>query len=79
MTDKQMDQFDLSKIPASLPAQVKGQVQEIKQKDPRLGEAMESIEPQHAPEGFKGTVFEAPNFKVNALGKVFGANVRAKF
>ncbi len=83
MADKQMDQFDLSKLPPqstpALPESVRDQVRAMKASEARLGNAMEAIEPENAGGNFKATVFEAPNLKVNAIGKVLGANVRAKF
>lgn len=83
MADKQMDQFDLSKLPpqsaSAMPDTVKDQVQAMKVSSTRLGDAMESVEPESAGGNFKATLYEAPNLKVNAIGKVLGANVRAKF
>lgn len=77
MADKQMEQFDLSKLPITDAA--KQQVQAVKDSDQRLSNAMATIEPEDKGEKFKATVFEAPNFKVNMLGKVFGANIKGKF
>lgn len=85
MADKETNTFDLAQLPAVpaierpvLPQEVSLQVQKVREDEPRLAAAMDTVVPAKS-NRLNMTVFENDSLKVSALGKVAGLNVTGKF